>query len=415
MERSKELMEQGNFGDAIELLLKLMTDMPESMYVKNNLALAYYCNHDYPSATIQTKEVLLREPNNVQAHCNMAVFMKGAKDKQGMERECEYLKNLRSTDPDDLNRAALTLIELERIADAYALQQRLVNLMPYDKGIIHRTALCAYRLGEYRQAAGFYERLMKIDEYDSVCRYYGKLCRESELTGKRYDFSLNYQVPVEETLERIQRLNRFIGMPDDNLGALWREDKGELEMLVHWGLNLEEHSVKKAMLGLSAGFGDAKAERLIRDFLLSRTQPAELKRDAFGLLKHMGAEEPYIAYIDGELVESKIDMIRLLEGDVPKAYRDVIAICIAGMHDDRDEACLISAAEIWGEYVGRLDGFPRLSAPQKNALAAVLEYLACAKCGYEVTKPDLCKKHGVTLTRFDHALEKLTRKKREKP
>ena len=415
IQRSKELIEQGEYAEAIGLLLKLMALMPEALHLRNNLALAYYCNYDYANAIHHTNEVLLREPNNTQAHCNMAIFSKGAKDMPSVEEECEYLKNLRSSDPDGLNRAALTLIEMGHIEGAYALQQRLLRLMPYDSGVIHRTALCAYRLNEYRQAAVLYERLIKIDEYDAVARFYHKLCRDSEATGIPYEFALNYQVPVNETIDRIQRINQFISMPESELLVLWKEDKGELEMLIRWGLGLEEHSVKKAMLGLTAGFGDAKAERLIRDFLLSRTQPAELKRDAFGFLKRMGAPEPYIAYIDGELVESKIDMIRLLEGDVPKAYRDVIALCIASMHDERDEDCLLDAAEIWGEYVGRLDGFPRMSAQQKSALAAALEYQACKKGGYEVSKAELCRKYGVTLIRFGHALDKLTFKRKERP
>ncbi len=404
---AKDLLDHDDFAGAIRILEELVKQSPDDLDARNNLALAYYCNRDFQSATEQMHCILEEQPNNLQAHCNLAVFLHGAKDDAAAQTECDYIAAADTEDPEELSRIGLALMELARFSDAYAVHKRLLRIVPYDRNTLHRLGQCAYQLGEYQRAAEYYDRLVKVDARDSIARFYRNDCLKP-LSGsaKRNTVMLSYQVPLDETVARIHKLNHYLGMDAAARKAIWQRSGSELELLLNWGTQLAERSVKRAMLRLAASFEDEKAELLLRDFLLQRTQPGDLKREVFGLLKHMGAQEPYLGYMDGELVESKVSLIKLLDEAVPDMYSDVLDICMGNMQD-RPQRFMMEAANAWSDYIASLDGFPAISTPQTYAFAAALEYLACREGGQRATKGELCKKYGVTLVRFNHALSKL--------
>ncbi len=404
---ARDMLDHDDFDGAIRILEELTKKEPADVTLRNNLALAYYCKRDFEKATEQMQAILREDPGNVQAHCNLAVFLHGAKDEAGVNSECDYIMSAQTDDPDDLNRMGLALMELGRIEQAFSIQKKLFRIIPYDQNTTHRLAQCAYQLGEYRFAAECYERLIKVDAKDSIARYYRNESRKA-MSGapKRKTVVLSYQVPIEEVVNRIHKLNHYLNITDEARKTLWQSSGSELEMLIRWGTQLSERSVKRAMLRLAASFGDEKAEMLLRDFLLQRTQPGDLKREVFAMLKHMNAKEPYLGYMDGELVESRVSLIKLLDGDLPEAYGDVLDVCMQGMQA-RSQRCMLEAANLWSDYIASLDGFPDMSKTQAYAFSAALEYIACHNCEEGVTKGELCRKYGVTLVRFNNALAKL--------
>ena len=411
-DKGRELLERDDYKGAIRVLERLLNKQPDLTYARNNLALAYFCDHNYKAAIEQAGMVLKTEPDNIQAHCNLTIFLRATHDKEGVAREAEYIANASSDDTDDLNRICITLMELGLYKSAYSAAKKLMQRMPYDTGIIHRYAVCACENGEVRRALECYDRLLKLDDRDSVARYYRGVCRAA-LAGapkpRHGGFMLNYQVPLDEMLARVHRLNETINRPHDELVAAWQGGT-ELESLVRWGIELPERGVRHALLALVASIGDKRAEEFLRDFVLQRSQPPELKREALGLLKQMGASEPYVGYIDGRIVESKVNLVRCLKEDVPDSYQEVMDACFMLMQGERSEECMLEAANVWGEYVGNLAGYPRLSEKKIYAFAAALEYIACREKNDSVTKGALCKKYGVTLVRFNAALAQLMSK-----
>jgi len=412
--KGKELIERGDFKKAIEVLKRLVDKEPELTLARNNLGLAYFCDRDYKNATATVGEILKSDPDDIQAHCNLAVFLHAAKDEEGEKRELEFLKNAKTDDPDELNRLSATLMELNAFETAYEVLKQLFRLMPYDAGVVHRLSVCACHLGDYKRAASGYDRLLKIDAGDSVARYYRGVCRAAIAEPpKRFNFLIQYQVPPEEMLSRIHKLNEYVGKPHTELQKLW-ESGGELPSLIRWGTELPERGVKQAMLALVGSFSDKQAELFLRDFVLQANQPAELKRDAFGFLKQLGAKEPYLGYIDGELVQSRVFIANIPPEKVPMRYGEVMEACFSVMQSDRTEETVFAAARLWSSYLETLAGFPDLSVPQVYAMAAALEYIACRETGEPVTKAELCHKYEVSLMRFNNALGKLkTGKKAE--
>lgn len=126
-EQARRLMEKEDFKGAIELLEKTVEEHPELSYARNSLALCYYCVHDYDKATDQVGAVLKEEPQNIQAHCNLAIFMRGAKDDVGLKRQVDYLKTVATEDADDLNRLCVTFMDLREFAVALPIAKKLYN------------------------------------------------------------------------------------------------------------------------------------------------------------------------------------------------------------------------------------------------------------------------------------------------
>lgn len=414
-DEGRALLEQDQYDQAVEVLQHALTLAPKLTYVHNNLALAYFCMRDNKRAAAEARAVLREDPKNVQAMCNLAMIESAAQEEEAANRMADQLLQQETDDPEDLNRIALVLMELGRFEEAYGVMQRLVRHCPYETGAVHRLAVCAYEIGRYQEATGCYDKLLKINANDTVARYYRGLCRAAQTGGtphgRKREFLFNYQVPVDEMLARVNRLNAILRLPQEELSARWREGD-ELKNLVEWGFSMPEEGIKRALLSLVTSFGDARAEAILRDFAMRMDQPDRLKKETFALLAQMGAKGPFTGYIGGRLVESNISFAKGFPADLPKAYGEVVMVCMREMCGRRPENILISAVQLWAEYVSQLSGqYPRLNRHQVMAMAAALEYLACRACGEKAARADVCTQYSVSALRFNNALSKLMKPK----
>lgn len=421
---SRALLIREDFDTAIEQLTEHVEENPEDLDAHNSLALAHYCKRDFTKAVELAQHVLSRDRDNIQAHCSLAIFSRGMKDEAGERREGDYLAKVQVEAEEDMNRAAVTLMELGRYGEALPFMRRLFNINPYDTGTTHRLAVCCYMVGEYKQAMYCYDRLLKFDSHDSVALYYRNLCRiAAEGSPKEVHFNFHYEVPAEEVISRIRRMNKIIAMDRKEFVTPWQEEDTELLMLVYWGIAFSETAIKRAMLQFVAGFADEKAEGILRDFLLQDGQPEKLKREVFAMLKQNGAKEPYLAYIDGELVEGHVRIVEMPKQSLPRSYRHVIEYCLTLMHEERPEACLHGAVRLWAAYMRRFEvegvegqdeaSYPRITRSQVFAMAAALEYVACQRAEVQVTKTEICRKYGVSLIRFNNAFARIASVKTE--
>ena len=414
-EEGRTLLEQDQYEAAVEALQHALTLAPKLAYARNNLALAYFCMRDNKRAAAEAHAVLRDDPKNVQAMCNLAMVYSAMHDDTNANRMADALLRQETDEPEEINRIALVLMELGRFEEAYGVMQRLVRYYPYETGAVHRLAVCAYETGRYQEATECYDKLLKINAGDTVARYYRGLCRAAQTGGmphgRKREFMFHYQVPVDEMIARVSRLNAILSLPQEEIAARWREDD-ELLNLVEWGFSMPEEGIKRALLSLVASFHDARAEALLRDYAMRMDQPDRLKQEAFALLAQMGAEGPFVGYIGGRLVESSISFAKGFPADLPKAYGEVITACIGEMYGKWPEKVLIAAVQLWADHVALLGGqYPRLNRHQVMAMAAALAYLACKQCGEKTARADVCMQYGVSALRLNNALSKLTKPK----
>lgn len=410
LEKARQRMAEGELDQAETLLEKELEVRPDHMAARCDLALVWYCRQEKKRAEAALEQVLQEAPEHVQARCTRALLRQSNHDMQGAMEDAQALREMTIEDMDDLHRASLTLMELGDFAGAQPFLRKMAQRAPYDTGILHRQGLCAYALEEYDRAAHYYDLLTKIDRTDTIARYYRRLCKRTAAGGKkRQGLPLHYQVPMDEVVQRVRTLNNYIRKSKEAQQAEWGPE-GELTGLAQWCLTLSEDDIRQAALHLIASFGDVWSERLLRDFALRREPDAEIKRRALGLLKHIGAKEPYLTYIDGQMMESRVSLLPGLPENLPAPYRDVLKTCLEGMRGVRSEDAVQRAGKLWQSYLEQENHYAHLTGAQVAALAAALEYTACQAAEEKVTKLELCRKYGVSMLRFNGALAKLNGK-----
>lgn len=93
-EKSRRLMEQGKFPEAVELLEDIITQYPDFWAAFNNLALAYFYIGEEEQAKALLHEVLRENRGNIHALCNLAVIYYYEKNQEELEEITEFLAKI---------------------------------------------------------------------------------------------------------------------------------------------------------------------------------------------------------------------------------------------------------------------------------------------------------------------------------
>lgn len=405
---ARSLINSGETGFAVEELEHRLGQSPKSLKVREQLAIAYFCDNRRVEAQRVAMQLLSEHPGNVLANCTMALAELEAGDRAAAEARLEQIARLRTSVPEELHSVAVLQLDLARYDEAEQTLTKLMQIMPYDENVLHKAGYARFMQGDTEGAKAHYRRLLAIDPHDTVARYYLGQCNRAESARKNAAarWMIPYQVPFGEAFRRLNHINRVLAQPQDTLSQTWADDAWFRDLLV-WAMSLADLRVKRSMLSLVYTFGDRRAERMLRDYLLRSDQPDELKRAVFGMLKHMGAREPYRAYLNGRWISGRVNMLKL-DYKLPAAYESVMQIVLQYMLGNCREECVTEAAHIYRRYIESLERqFPSITASQEISFAAALEYLGRRSCGEEVTGDEIGRVYRVSPTRLRNAVRKL--------
>ncbi|MBA2871373.1 tetratricopeptide (TPR) repeat protein [Anoxybacillus calidus] len=93
-ERARNLLEKGQFTEAIQLLETIIQDYPQFWSAYNNLALCYFYIGNVKKAQHMIAEVLRQNPGNLHALCNMLVFYYYLHEEQEVHRLIRKLESV---------------------------------------------------------------------------------------------------------------------------------------------------------------------------------------------------------------------------------------------------------------------------------------------------------------------------------
>ena len=309
----KRKLDMGDYTEAIKILASVDADSVPMIFVKNNLALSYYCDKQIDKAIEVAKEVLKIDPGNVHANCNMVLFYHEKNDEVNQEKFTEKIVAIKTENPEDFYKIAVTFCELKKHEKVILYLKRLLHYRPYDEKAMFYAGLACYNLGRLKEAVGYFADIIKINPENTVAPYYCGFVK-SVLEGNAFADTLAYiyQVPFQEAKKRIRYINDCLMRDKEEIANLWKESDRFAEMLT-WGLEFGDLFIKRAVAEVIYGFGDKRAEGKLRSYILNADQPDDVKNEIFVLLKRMGAAEPYIAYIGGNIVEVKVGMAENLK------------------------------------------------------------------------------------------------------
>ena len=264
-------------------------------------------------------------------------------------------------------------------------------------------------LGDLETAENCYRKLLRIDPADTIARYYLKAVRaeREDSASRRVYWSLPYRVPLPEMLRRMNYINRMFSLTQAEVRELWENDES-FRNLLHWVFTLQDDRSKRAVLSFYYTMGDAAAERALRGFLLRTDQPDAIKREVLGLLKRMGAKEPYMAYLESQWIQGRVSMLTLPQ-NLPAAYENVMHVLMQQLAKQANGEALAShAAAVYHRYLKQFGKtrYPRISENQEISFAAALEFLASRLANMPVTEEEICDRYRVTRQRLRNAVAK---------
>lgn len=94
-EDARELLENGQFSEAIQLFEQVIAEFPEYWSAYNNLAMAYFYMGETERAAAILNDVLAKSPGNLHALCNKMIFAYYNKDRQAEQRLKEALLKIK--------------------------------------------------------------------------------------------------------------------------------------------------------------------------------------------------------------------------------------------------------------------------------------------------------------------------------
>ncbi|MGI6706446.1 MAG: tetratricopeptide repeat protein [Clostridia bacterium] len=405
--RGKAYLDQGEYRKAIQRLEKVLQKDFSLIFVRNNLSLAYFCNGQIEKAIEIAEGIIKEQPENIHANCNLALFYYEKKDMNKAQECYEKIMAFQGDDSDEIYKIAVTLCEMGRHVDANRVLKKLLQYKPYDKKILHYMAISYFNLRKYRKAVSIWNKIEKIDPLNTIAAYYkkqtnlvinGKIKRAMELP-------YHYQVPYDEILRRLKKMNDLMRMDHDEIYQVWRRDD-HLKALFMWGMELNDNVIKKAIIGLIASFHDEKAEKLLRYYLLKRDESDHIKKEILAHLKQNGASEPYIAYMNGNIMEVRVNILSLDSEKVPPEYQKVLDLALKKMRNRYPEEHIKDVVLIWDRYMKALSSnLPRIY--RKEGWAAALEYYYCQEKSIKITKAQLCRIYKTSAGTLNHHLRKM--------
>ena len=379
----KQCLDKGDYKNAIVHLEKVTARDETMVSAMNNLALAYFFEGRKQEAVTRSKRVLVTQPLNLHACCNLALFYSDLNDHANAAVYLEKLDSLGESEPEDMHKIALTYCELGYHQKAYLMFLKIVSFQPYDIRILHFCGVAAYNSGLYAEALSNFVKILKIDPDNSLALYYKTLAEQAKQNGAIKELEYVYQVQFDEIKRRIGYLNECLRQKNVSLSHKWESDE-LFKSIMYWGLHYGDEYIKKIVLEVMSMFADKKAEEIFRDFLLKSSESDEIKNDVFMYLKKMGAKEPYVAYIKGSIAEVRVGTVSEDLKTLPKLYAEALTSFIAHTRPRYSDEFVTLGVELMLSVVKakKDDGKWVRSI---SAFAAALELRTCEKSKKEET------------------------------
>ncbi len=392
--RGKELLDSGQFKEAIDTLKPLCAKNPRAASLQNNLALAYFCIGENKKAIDISQRTLKYSPKNVHTLCNLAIFYSST-DIDKAKSYCDKLSDIKTTDEGDLNKMLLTFCEVGLHERAYDTVKSILEYDPYDTRMLFIYAAACSNTGRLAEALDAYMKMLYIDPTDSIAQYYkNKIQRIFEVSPSNVvEQSYIYQVPPSEIHRRLSYLHAESSKGQEHMHDLWVSDPNFYSMMM-WGLHFIDPDIKRVSAELIASFKDSRAEDALRRFLMDSYEPDDVKNDLFILMARLKYNQPFLAYIGGKLAEVRVGEMESLS-DISKSSQAVISLIASSEFCADDPDMMRAVAMIIDRYLAAL-GKPAKMV-NKKAWAAAFIYYTLLEGGYraDITLGMICRSFGV--------------------
>ncbi len=409
----------GASKEALALLESMTDEYPTSDILDMEVAMMLFSVRAYQEAEQRLYRIFKRNSRHIRAHLLMALLYH-AENRDHEARE-ELARTVIDPDasPEELGYAGAVFIEFDEIDRAIDSLERLREFLPFDKDMLHQLGYCYLKKDRREQAEQTYRMLLESDETDTVAAYYENAVRTKAPEDFIRSWSLHYDVPMYEFLNRQKRLQQIAEGGVEVVKSLWENDP-TFHDLLRWALFSQLVPFRKAVVRMLAIAGDNEAQKLLRRFLISYDQSDEEKQFVFGTLLSLEAKPPFALYMGGQWQYGAVQPLSVPD-KLPRSYAYVLWNIQQLKHKaeafDKEQGALVTdrmievGIRIFLYFTASLDHpYPRLTPAQENAMSAAFALLALSSLDQTGVTPDmLCDWYGVSRRRLENALQRIFR------
>lgn len=383
---ARTMLEAGKFEEAARKLENLLKKHPELLAARNNLALAYYYKGDYERSLVQIRKVLMLDPGNLHARCNLAVFCKHFGYQAELAVLVAGLKKIIPCHPEHAFKVATTLGMLEEHDAAYVLFRRLLKEGEGldHPGFYHYAAVAALGSGREADAIRWWRKAAKLDGPGSVAAFWLDCRLDPAWSTASGDVvpGYDYLLPFEERYRMAEQT-----------GETFAELAGAdplVAVSLRWSLTHSDGDRKVLAIRAAARLGEQEHP------------------DVYALLKQLAgdpAERADLRRLARRALDGATDGHGLPRWE--SRWQAVIDTALAQMEDRYNLIQHHDLQTLWVDYLTRVyPGVPKLT--KVEGWAAALEYLTAKMHRMSATYTEVARRYGVspqTISRHARAID----------
>lgn len=171
----KKLLECGSYKKACSKLEKAIEIDPELVSPRNDLSMAYFSIGEADRAISLAKCVLILEPENIFAHCNLLLFYIQAGKQEPGNKQLKILSDLKVNNKEELMKLISTYAFLKKHAKIVKI---LLNYLRDNEEYIffHMLSTAFYNLKRYGDAENVWNSMIKLfPHYKAAIEHYIKI------------------------------------------------------------------------------------------------------------------------------------------------------------------------------------------------------------------------------------------------
>ncbi|MCR8659720.1 tetratricopeptide repeat protein [Paenibacillus endoradicis] len=392
--RARELLEKGQYADAIQLLQTITKENPDFLAARNNLALAYYYVGFKVEGKQAIEEVLEEDPGNLHALCNLALFYHYEGETNALNALLQALKNIDPFYQEHTFKMATTMGILKEHRIALRHFSRLIKEgeAKKDPCVCHFAAVASCNIAKYDEAKKYWDLYKVMDEHSSIPQYFSILLKMIKTDPLKVSLSYSYYATVEEqmTIWEQQSRERGVAIEPQFMKAFF-----------YWALQYGDYAAKLKSIQVMEPYADEHVVTAMKQFLLLPAEDDYLKQITMFVLRSMGINEAFQVMLSGQKVNVEAERIPAMP-PLELRYSDLVweevaqlAITKTAKHYN-----VIQQHDMITLWINFLSKSSR-TAPKLNkieAWAAAIEYLTAKMYNRPVTYHDVALRYGTSIS-----------------
>lgn len=401
--RARELLEDGRFLEAIELLESISEEHPDFLAARNNLALAYYYIGMSQEAKQAIEQVLERDPVNLHALCNLAIFYHYEGKQEELDQLVQLLVKLDPFYQEHLFKLATTMGILKEHSAALRHFQRLMKQgeAKNDPCLCHFTAIAACNAGKWDIAEKYWTMHRSFDEQSPLPHYFLLLLEMIKKEPLLSSLAYSYYGSVEEQMEAWEHQAHERGL---------ELDPKLRRAFFFWAIeNSNREGKLKAIYHLPHCYNE-EVEQKLGQFLLKNDEDDYLKRLVMYTLRSMGMKDAFEVVLSGKLLHVEADRVPTLENSnlihSDPLWEQVAQLTLAVTAKRYNVIQQHDMITLWINFLSK--GYSTMGKPSKiEAWAAALEYLVAKLYNKPITYHEAALRYGTSITTISKRVKEI--------